>query len=103
MYIVIGPVYIHHVSISFFTFKTCFSTLGVLLQWKTSWEVQPELTRSQINKRPQFRRSLFTVGLLLKHFDFTDPKVIEGLPVSIECLYILLLNKFISIRICNHL
>lgn len=57
---------------------------GVLLNWKRSWQSNSELTRSQYQKRPQFRRSLFTVGLLLRHFDFTDPKVIEGLPEEIK-------------------
>lgn len=32
--------------------------------------------------RPLVRRALFTVGLLLRHFDFTDKDVIEGLDVS---------------------
>ncbi|XP_016839309.1 nipped-B-like protein [Nasonia vitripennis] len=31
-----------------------------------------------------FRRALFTVGLLLRHFDFTNPQVIEGLPDNIK-------------------
>lgn len=33
--------------------------------------------------RPFVRRALFTVGLLLRHFDFTDKDVIEGLDVSL--------------------
>ncbi|XP_049783352.1 nipped-B-like protein [Schistocerca cancellata] len=34
--------------------------------------------------RPFFRRALFTVGLLLRHFDFTDKDVIQGLPVNVK-------------------
>ena len=34
--------------------------------------------------RPFVRRALFTVGLLLRHFDFTDKDVIEGLVVSLQ-------------------
>ena len=35
-----------------------------------------------VKSRPFFRRALFTVGLLLRHFDFTDKDVIQGLEVS---------------------
>lgn len=59
-----------------------FSLAGVLLQWKHSWQRNPEMTRGLLS-RPFFRRALFIVGLLLRYFDFIDPKVIEGLPVSI--------------------
>lgn len=33
--------------------------------------------------RKYFRRALFTVGLLLRHFNFKDPDVIGDLPVSV--------------------
>ncbi|KAJ0180531.1 hypothetical protein K1T71_003935 [Dendrolimus kikuchii] len=56
---------------------------GVLLQWKGSWQRNPEMTRS-LHTRPHFRRALFIVGLLLRYFDFTEAKVIEGLPVDIK-------------------
>ncbi|XP_050664265.1 nipped-B-like protein A isoform X2 [Leptidea sinapis] len=56
---------------------------SVLLQWKQNWQRNPELTRS-LNTRPQFRRALFIVGLLLRYFDFTDSKVIDGLPSDIK-------------------
>lgn len=35
--------------------------------------------------RRYFRRALFTVGLLLRHFNFKDPEVIGDLPVSLYC------------------
>lgn len=57
--------------------------LGVLNQWKRGWQTNPDLTRT-IQARPQFRRALFIVGLLLRHFDFTDPLVIEGLAPDIK-------------------
>ncbi|XP_013182158.1 PREDICTED: nipped-B protein [Papilio xuthus] len=56
---------------------------GVLLQWKSSWQRNPELTRS-LPSRPYFRRALFIVGLLLRYFDFTDNRVIEGLSSDIK-------------------
>ncbi|CAG9783745.1 unnamed protein product [Diatraea saccharalis] len=56
---------------------------GVLLQWKHSWQRNPEMTRT-LHTRPHFRRALFIVGLLLRYFDFTDAKVIEGLPSDIK-------------------
>ncbi|XP_068630090.1 nipped-B protein [Battus philenor] len=56
---------------------------GVLLQWKHSWQRNPDLTRS-LPSRPYFRRALFIVGLLLRYFDFTDSKVIEGLSGDIK-------------------
>lgn len=55
--------------------------VGVLLQWKTGWQRNEELVRKNVQRRPQFRRALFIVGLLLRHFDFTDVNVIQGLPV----------------------
>jgi cohesin loading factor subunit SCC2 len=31
---------------------------------------------------PKFRRAMFTVGLLVRHFDFSKQQLYEGLPVS---------------------
>ncbi|KAJ2952749.1 hypothetical protein O0L34_g7104 [Tuta absoluta] len=56
---------------------------GVLLQWKQSWQRNPDVTRT-LHARPHFRRALFIVGLLLRYFEFTDTKVIEGLPSDIK-------------------
>ncbi|XP_026495043.1 nipped-B protein isoform X1 [Vanessa tameamea] len=56
---------------------------GVLLQWKHSWQRNPDMTRT-LHTRPHFRRALFIVGLLLRYFDFTDSKVIEGLTSDIK-------------------
>ncbi|CAH0720832.1 unnamed protein product, partial [Brenthis ino] len=56
---------------------------GVLLQWKHSWQRNPEMTRAA-HTRPHFRRALFIVGLLLRYFDFTDSTVIEGLAIDIK-------------------
>lgn len=56
---------------------------GVLLQWKHSWQRNPEMTRA-LHTRPHFRRALFIVGLLLRYFDFTDSIVIDGLASDIK-------------------
>ncbi|CAH2073941.1 unnamed protein product, partial [Iphiclides podalirius] len=69
---------------------------GVLLQWKHSWQRNPELTRS-LPSRPYFRRALFIVGLLLRYFDFTDNKVIEGLSSDIKEQVFTTLMFFVSL------
>nr|XP_049695588.1 nipped-B-like protein B isoform X1 [Helicoverpa armigera] len=56
---------------------------GVLLQWKHCWQRNPEMTRG-LHSRPYFRRALFIVGLLLRYFDFTEARVIDGLPADIK-------------------
>ncbi|OWR45028.1 putative delangin [Danaus plexippus plexippus] len=56
---------------------------GVLLQWKQSWQRNAEMTRG-LHTRPHFRRALFIVGLLLRYFDFTESRVIEGLATDIK-------------------
>ncbi|CAH4032029.1 unnamed protein product [Pieris brassicae] len=56
---------------------------SILLQWKQGWQRNPEVTRS-LHSRPHFRRALFIVGLLLRYFDFTDGKVIDGLHNDIK-------------------
>ena len=54
---------------------------GILRDAKQN-EVFTRQSASANQRRPLVRRALFTVGLLLRHFDFTDKDVIEGLDVS---------------------
>ncbi|XP_077287915.1 nipped-B cohesin loading factor isoform X2 [Arctopsyche grandis] len=56
---------------------------GVLVNWKHGWQTNPEMMRTT-HRRPQFRRALFIIGLLLRHFDFTDTNVIQGLALDIK-------------------
>lgn len=42
------------------------------------------------NFRPYLRRFLFIIGLMLRHFDFNDPVVIEGLEVSCYEIYFII-------------
>lgn len=60
---------------------------GVLIQWKHGWQTNPDMMRTT-PRRPQFRRALFIIGLLLRHFDFTDLNVIQGLPVNIISVFL---------------
>ena len=57
------------------TFKKYF---GNLIQFKRAHEKDPGDPRLPANS-PMFRRSLFTVGLLLRHFDFTQEELYAGL------------------------
>ena len=57
------------------TFKKYF---GHLIQFKKAHEKDPGDPRLP-NNSPMFRRSLFTVGLLLRHFDFTLEELYAGL------------------------
>ncbi|XP_041977480.1 nipped-B protein [Aricia agestis] len=70
---------------------------GILLQWKSAWQRNPEGTRN-LNTRPQFRRALFIVGLLLRYFDFTDNTVIEGLSSDIKEQVYSTLMFFVSLE-----
>jgi cohesin loading factor subunit SCC2 len=53
-----------------------------LTDYRRDYERDPTLP-GLVKLRPFFRRALFTVGLLLRHFDFTDIDVIQGLEVSL--------------------
>jgi hypothetical protein len=59
---------------------------GFLRDYRRDYERDPTLP-VLVKSRPFFRRALFTVGLLLRHFDFTDKDVIQGLEVSLHLLY----------------
>jgi cohesin loading factor subunit SCC2 len=53
-----------------------------LTDYRRDYERDPTLP-GLVKLRPFFRRALFTVGLLLRHFDFTDKDVIQGLEVRV--------------------
>jgi hypothetical protein len=60
-----------------------FYISGFLRDYRRDYERDPTLP-ALVKSRPFFRRALFTVGLLLRHFDFTDKDVIQGLDVSLH-------------------
>lgn len=64
-------------------------------------------SESEMKNRGLFRRSLFIIGLLLRHFDFHNPEVIGDLSVStiifiIYCLVVHLSRVFSSV-ICSRI
>jgi cohesin loading factor subunit SCC2 len=52
-----------------------------MVQYRSVYENNTEDPRLP-SVTPKFRRALYTVGLLLKHFDFSQKELYEGLPVS---------------------
>lgn len=61
--------------------RDCFKKYYNILNKYRSW-LEMNSTGLEIKYRGLFRRSLFIVGLLLRHFDFRNPEVIGDLPVS---------------------
>ncbi|XP_046458023.1 LOW QUALITY PROTEIN: nipped-B-like protein A [Daphnia pulex] len=73
---------VNHVTRNFKLIRDCFRKyFGPLTEYKLMHERDPDNPRL-VQHRPFFRRALFTVGLLLRHFDFTDEEVRYGLPDS---------------------
>ena len=71
-------------SINFFPFH-CFS--GYLIKIREHMEKDEinDDTKAQLEAaRPACKRALFTVGLLMRHFDFTENDVRDGLPENIK-------------------
>ncbi|KAJ8678892.1 hypothetical protein QAD02_014679 [Eretmocerus hayati] len=75
-------------------FKKYYSTLTV---YKSMYEANPN-NPTLVKYKPYFRRALFTVGLLLRHFDFTDPQVIEGLSEKIKDQVFETLSYFVNLE-----
>ena len=75
---------VNNVTRNFKLIRDCFNKYyGHLTDYKSHYEKDPN-NPILLKYRPFFRRALFTVGLLLRHFDFTLPEVIEGLPENIK-------------------
>ncbi|GLH15037.1 hypothetical protein R5R35_008246 [Gryllus longicercus] len=75
---------VNNVTRNFKLIRDCFQKYyGHLSEYKKLYEKDPN-NPLLIKYRPYFRRSLFTVGLLLRHFDFTDKDVIKGLPENVK-------------------
>lgn len=75
---------VNNVTRNYKLIRDCFKKYyGHLTEYKSFYEKDP--TNPMLIKcRPFFRRALFTVGLLLRHFNFMDPEVIEGLADNIK-------------------
>lgn len=88
---------VNNVTRNFKLIRDCFKKYyGHLTEYKSFYERDP--TNPMLLKcRPFFRRALFTVGLLLRHFNFTDPEVIEGLADNIKDQVFETLNYFVHL------
>ena len=61
--------------------RDCFTQyFGWMTKFRAAHRLNPDDPRLGPNL-PQFRRAMFTVGLLLKHFDFDKEELHRGLPV----------------------
>uniref|UniRef100_A0ABD2WUA4 Nipped-B protein n=2 Tax=Trichogramma kaykai TaxID=54128 RepID=A0ABD2WUA4_9HYME len=75
---------VNNVTRNFKLIRDCFNKYyGHIAHYKSFYEKDPK-NPSLAKVKPLFRRALFTVGLLLRHFDFTDHQVIDGLPENIK-------------------
>lgn len=68
-----------------------FNSVAGILREAKQLETFTRQSASANQRRPLVRRALFTVGLLLRHFDFTDKDVIEGLEVCVLAYLIITL------------
>ena len=77
---------VNNVTRNFKLIRDCFNKYyDYLLKTKMWLETDTETMRLRDNKhRRYFRRALFIVGLLLRHFDFKEPEVIGDLPANIK-------------------
>ncbi|XP_029173318.1 nipped-B-like protein B [Nylanderia fulva] len=89
---------VNNVTRNFKLIRDCFKKYyGHLTEYKSFYEKDP--TNPMLLKyRPFFRRALFTVGLLLRHFNFTDAEVIEGLADNIKDQVFETLNYFVHLE-----
>ncbi|XP_046405626.1 nipped-B-like protein isoform X2 [Ischnura elegans] len=75
---------VNNVTRNFKLIRDCFRKYyGHLTDFKQVHEKEPTDPRL-LKCRPFFRRALFTVGLLLRHFDFTQEEVRQDLPEDIK-------------------
>lgn len=75
---------VNNVTRNFKLIRDCFKQYyGNVIKYKECLEKDTDYCKNIVNNcRPAFRRALFIVGLLLRHFDFTDKEVFGDLPVS---------------------
>jgi len=88
---------VNNVTRNFKLIRDCFKKYyGHLMEYKSFYEKNPA-NPMLLKYRPFFRRALFTVGLLLRHFNFMDPEVIEGLADNIKDQVFETLNYFVHL------
>lgn len=81
---------INKVTHNFQLIRDCFKKYyEYLIRYKTWLEMDYTKCLVDIKYRALFRRALFIVGLLLRHFDFKNSEVIGDLPVShYDCSFV---------------
>lgn len=70
-----------------------------IVDYKRYSEENPQCPKLETRK-PLFRRSLYTIGLLLKHFNLKDETVRCGLPVS-HSLHLVIDITFSNVSVYN--
>lgn len=87
---------VNHVTRNFKLIRDCFRKyFGPLTEYKLIHERDPNNPKLSQHK-PFFRRALFTVGLLLRHFDFTDNEIRDGLGDGVKQQVMEALLYFVS-------
>ncbi|XP_050313224.1 nipped-B-like protein isoform X2 [Anthonomus grandis grandis] len=72
---------INKVTHNFQLIRDCFKRFNLMLcEFKRSLEEYNLEYQNNYRNRVQLRRALFVVGLLFRHFDFTNPDVVGDLP-----------------------
>ncbi|XP_017893232.1 nipped-B-like protein B [Ceratina calcarata] len=88
---------VNNVTRNFKLIRDCFKKYyKYLTDYKSLYEKEPS-NPALMKYRPHVKRALFTVGLLLRHFNFTDPEVIEGLEENIKDQVFKTLNYFVQL------
>ena len=88
---------VNNVTRNFKLIRDCFNKYYGILRDAKQMETFTRQSASANQRRPLVRRALFTVGLLLRHFDFTDKDVIEGLDADIKNQVFETLIYFVSL------
>ncbi|KAF7993051.1 hypothetical protein HCN44_005832 [Aphidius gifuensis] len=88
---------VNNVTRNFKLIRDCFNEYYGCLTLYKDWYEKDTRNPMLLRKRPLFRRALFTVGLLLRHFNFTDPEVIKDLPDNIKDQVFETLSYFVQL------
>ncbi len=74
---------VNEVTKNFKLIRDCFlKYYAHMTRYRTVYEENPKDPRLAGKTMHSFRRAMYTVSLLLKHFDFTQEELYSGLPVS---------------------
>lgn len=87
---------VNNVTRNFKLIRDCFKKYYDYLTQIKTWLLSDTANNALANvkRRQYFRRALFIVGLLLRHFDFKNPEVIGTLSVSCYYLQLVFILRF---------